>query len=257
MLERPLKRSLMFDLHFKPDDFGVMPVLFGLPTYSIMISLGIGLGILYIVLANRKLKHHTGDSIRIVTAGLLFGVFGSKIPLLFENPSLETFFYAKSIVGGLIAGMIGIMITKRLLHIKLKLGNVIAPAVAIGMVFGRLGCYFAGCCYGIETHTSWGIDFGDGLLRYPTQLFEVAFHLVAFIILHYFRDRVKTPGILFKIYMIAYFSFRFLIEFIRVNPTVAYGLSIYQILSALALVYLVLILIFRSRKHLTPARSVA
>lgn len=247
----------MFDLHFKPSDFGIMPVLFGLPTYSIMVFSGIGFGILYIVLANRKLKHNSRDSIRIVTAGLLAGIFGSKIPLLFENPSLETLFYAKSIVGGLIFGMIGIVITKRVLHIKLKLGNVIAPAVAIGLVFGRLGCFFSGCCYGIETHSTWGIDFGDGLHRYPTQLFEVAFHLIAFMILHYYRDRVKTPGILFKLYMISYFAFRFMIEFIRVNPAVAYGLSIYQILSALALIYLVLVLMVKSRKHLSPVESKA
>ena len=238
----------MFDLHFKPADFGIMPSLFGLPTYSIMVLTGIISEILYIILANRKLKHHAGDSIKIVTAGLLFGVLGSKIPLLFENPSLETLFYAKSIVGGLIFGMIGIKLTKKILHIQLKLGNVIAPAVAIGLVFGRMGCFFAGCCYGIETHAGWGIDFGDGLLRYPTQLFEVVFHLTAFFILHYYRDRVKTPGILFKLYMIAYFAFRFLIEFIRVNPPVAYGLSIYQILSLMALIYLVLVLSLRFKR---------
>ncbi len=229
----------MFDLHFKPADFGVMPLLFGLPSYSIMVLLGIGTGLLYISLANKKLKHPRQDSFRIVAAGLLCGIVGSKIPLLFENPSVQTFFVAKSIVGGLIGGMIGIAITKRILHIKLKLGNVIAPAVAIGLVFGRLGCFFAGCCYGIETHAGWGIDFGDGLLRYPTQLFEVGFHLIAFIVLHALRDQVKTPGILFRLYMIAYFNFRFMIEFIRVNPAVWMGLSIYQILSAMALVYLI------------------
>lgn len=229
----------MFDLHFKPADFGVMPLLFGLPSYSIMVLSGIGAGLLYISLANRKLKHPRQESFRIVAAGLLCGIVGSKIPLLFENPSVQTFFVAKSIVGGLIGGMVGIAVTKRILHIKLKLGNVIAPAVAIGMVFGRLGCFFAGCCYGVETHAGWGIDFGDGLLRYPTQLFEVGFHLMAFILLHTYRDKVKSPGILFRIYMIAYFSFRFMIEFIRVNPAVWLGLSIYQILSVLALVYLV------------------
>lgn len=238
----------MFDLHFKPADFGIMPQLFGLPTYSIMVLTGIVVGLLYITLANRKLHHPRRDSFRIVAAGLLCGIVGSKIPLFFEDPSVETFFVAKSIVGGLIGGMVGIGVVKRILHIKLKLGNVIAPAVALGLVFGRLGCFFAGCCYGIETHTGWGIDFGDGLLRYPTQLFEVAFHMLAFILLHYFRDRVKTPGILFRLYMITYFSFRFMIEFIRVNPPVLMGLSIYQILSALALLYLVLSLGLKSFK---------
>lgn len=247
----------MFDLHFKPADFGVMPLLFGLPTYSIMVLMGIGSGLLYINLANRKLKHPRQDSFRIVAAGLLCGIVGSKIPLLFENPSVQTFFVAKSIVGGLIGGMIGIAITKRILHIKLKLGNVIAPAVAIGMVFGRLGCFFAGCCYGIETHAGWGIDFGDGLLRYPTQLFEVGFHLIAFIVLLILRDRVKTPGILFRVYMIAYFSFRFMIEFIRVNPAVWLGLSIYQILSALALLYLIVTLTLHYFRLSTFAQKVS
>ena len=100
----------------------------------------------------------------------------------------------------------------------------------------------------METHLHWGVDFGDGLLRYPTQLFEMVFLLIAFAILHYAKKRVKTPGILFKLFLISYFIFRFLIEFIRVNPTIYAGLSIYQILSVLAAIYVGIGLYLRHHK---------
>ncbi|MBN2850624.1 MAG: prolipoprotein diacylglyceryl transferase, partial [Erysipelotrichaceae bacterium] len=58
-----------------------------------------------------------------------------------------------------------------------------------------------------------------------------------------------TPGILFKLFLISYFIFRFLIEFIRVNPIIYAGLSIYQILSVLAAIYLSIGLWLRYRKE--------
>lgn len=201
-------------------------------------------GSLYYIFRNRTSKRQNHGAFEIAASALIFGVIGAKIPVLIESPTLDQFLYAKSIVGGLIGGMVGVVVVKKILKIKTKLGNVIAPSVALGLAVGRLGCYFNGCCYGIETHAHWGVDFGDGLLRYPTQLFEVGFHLIAFILLHHFSYRVKTPGILFKLYLIAYFVFRFMIEFIRVNPVLLFNLTVYQLLCLAAALYLTIRLVY-------------
>jgi len=226
-----------------------MPFLFGIPTYTIMMILAIAAGVGYYWWGIRKDKGKNQGAFEIVAAGLICGTIGSKIPILLETPTFDKLLAAKSIVGGLIGGFIGVILVKRWLKIKLRLGNVIAPSVALGMAIGRLGCFFNGCCYGIETHAQWGIDFGDGLLRYPTQLFEVIFHLSAFLLLHFAKKKVKTPGILFRFYLITYFVFRFLIEYIRVNPTFYLGLTVYQLISALAVVFLSLTLLMRNREN--------
>ena len=196
-----------------------------------------------------SLKRRGGVSegaVKIVFSALFCGVIGSKIPLLFEGSGWEEILYKKSIVGGLAGGMFGVIAIKKILGIKLKLGNVIAPSVALGMAIGRIGCFFNGCCYGVCA--SWGFDFGDGLLRLPTQLFESAFHIAAFALLIFYRNKVKTPGILFKMYLLAYFIFRFLTEFIRENPIIFCKMTIYQIICILGIIYMTIIL-WRSGKN--------
>lgn len=234
----------MFDLHTKI--VGVMPYIFGVSSYSVFVFLGIILGIAYYLIDARKRNVKNEGAISIVASALIFGAIGSKIPLLLEYRDLASVISGKSIVGGLIGGAAGVVIIKKVFDIKLKLGNIIAPSVALGMSVGRLGCFFNGCCYGVVS--SWGIDFGDGLLRLPTQLFESAFHLTAFIILHNLKSKVQTKGILFKDYILAYFIFRFLIEFIRENKIVWGNMSIYQIICLLGIIYISFV-IWKGKKY--------
>ena len=85
----------------------------------------------------------------------------------------------------------------------------------------------------------WGVDFGDGNLRYPTQLFESVFMLAMFF---WLKQRAKNqaikPGQLFTELMLAYFSFRFLLEFIKDEPVTLLGLTIFQYISIIVVVYL-------------------
>lgn len=234
----------MFDTHEKI--VGILPTILGISSYSIFVWLGIFVGIGYYMFdANRKGATNRGGLL-IIASALFFGIIGSKIPLMFESNNIAVIAYGKSIVGGLLGGMAGVFMIKKLFKIKLRMGNVIAPAVALGMSIGRMGCFLNGCCYGIKA--SWGFDFGDSCLRLPTQLFEVAFHFIAFILLHYYKNKVKTPGILFKIYVVAYFIFRFFIEFIRQNPKIWLNISIYQIICILGIMF-ILFKIWRDTSH--------
>ena len=236
----------MFDEHIQLYGHDA-PLIFGfVPAYVFFVGLGILAGLWYYFFDLKRRGGVSVGAIKIVAAALVFGMIGSKIPLLFEGRSWEQVLLGKSIVGGLIGGMFGVILVKKWLKIKLRLGNVIAPAVALGMAIGRFGCFFNGCCYGIVA--DWGFDFGDGQLRLPTQLFEAAFHAVAFGVLVYLKGKVKRPGILFKGYLLAYFVFRFGSEFIRDNPTVWLGMSIYQIICFLGIIYLSVIVWRGGRK---------
>ncbi len=236
----------MLDEHIKLDGFGIMPKFFGISTYSILVGLGLIVGLIYYLVDAKKRQAHNEHAIEIVGAALLFGFIGAKVPLILEGLPLENIIFGKSIVGALLGGMLGVIVIKRIRGIKARMGNIIAPAIALGMAIGRLGCFFNGCCYGKPA--SWGVDFGDGILRYPTQLFEVAFHLIAFVILHNLKNRVKRPGILFQYYVLAYLVFRFLIEFIRENKVIMFNLTVYQLLCLGGILLISLRLILSERK---------
>jgi len=216
------------------------PYLFGIPAYTFFVGLGIIAGLLYYFFSLKRRGQVSEGAVKIVFAALICGVIGSRVPLLFEGRGWDEILFGKSIVGGLVGGMFGVIAIKRIIGVKLKLGNVIAPSVALGMAIGRIGCFLNGCCYGIVA--PWGFDFGDGLPRLPTQLFESAFHLIAFVLLVYYSGKVKTPGILFKLYLLAYFVFRFLTEFIRENPMVCCGMTVYQIICVLGAIYMIIVL---------------
>ena len=150
-------------------------------------------------------------------------------------------FTGKSIVGGLIGGYIGVIIGKKIMNIKGKrFGNQIAPAVALGMAIGRIGCFLTGCCFGIETSLPIGINFGDGVNRIPTQLIEMIFCFILFGYLFYKQKTKKElqPGILFYDLILYYFIFRFLIEFIRGTEKNILFFSIYQVISILGIIYI-------------------
>ena len=246
----------MLDNHFVPDGYGIIPyfTLFNkeVSSYSIFVGLGLLIGMIwFLITVLRKEKIRDYKAFLIVLSALFFGVIGSKILVVIENikPLIDDFsqikvflFTGKSIVGGLIGGYFGVIIAKKILNIKGKrFGNQIAPAIALGIGIGRIGCFLTGCCYGIETSLPIGIDFGDGVNRIPTQLIEMIFCLILFGYLFY-KQKSKSnlqPGILFYELVLYYFIFRFFIEFIRETEKNILCFSIYQIISILGIIYIV------------------
>lgn len=242
----------MIDDHFHPENWGIKPILFHIknfevPSYSFFVLLGLLVGIaVYFYEAKRK-KSLNENGFFIAVGSLAGGILGSKILqwaidykyIISHFSNLEILFSGRTIIGGLIGGTIGAILTKKALGIKEKRGNLFAPAVAIGVAIGRLGCFFRGCCYGKQTILPWGVNFGDGILRHPAQIYESLFMFAMFIYLEKIKDRENIkPGQLFKILMISYFVFRFFIEFIRVEPVFFSGLTVFQIISIGAIIYL-------------------
>lgn len=171
-------------------------------------------------------------------AGLLFGAFcGSmilaKLPYVLFSSSGPNSISAwmengKTITLGLVGGYIGVELAKYRLGIRIKTGDSFAVPAAVAIAVGRLGCFYAGCCYGTCTNLPWAVRFADGQPRHPTQLYEVAFHSAAAVTLYQLQKRGMFRGQLIKLYFIAYFVYRFLTEFIRPEPKVLLGLTAYQ-----------------------------
>ncbi len=133
----------------------------------------------------------------------------------------------KTIVGGLLGGWLAVELAKLSLHIHSRTGDLYAIPLALGIAIGRIGCFVAGLAddtYGTPSSLPWAVNFGDGIPRHPTQLYEVAF-LLALAAALYVRSRRPHPqGQLFRLFMAAYLTWRFFIDFLKPQP-VAAGLN--------------------------------
>jgi len=109
--------------------------------------------------------------------------------------------------------------------------DVVAPAISLGQTFGRLGCFFAGCCFGAHCELPWAVTFTDprglaplNVSLHPTQLYSAATNFAIFCILYFLaRPRQRFEGQLFGLYLTLYPAARFTIEFFRDDPRGALG----------------------------------
>ncbi|MGD0537668.1 MAG: prolipoprotein diacylglyceryl transferase family protein [Verrucomicrobiota bacterium] len=150
----------------------------------------------------------------------------------------------KTIVGALLGGWAGVTLAKSKLGIGHPSGDVYVFPVILGMCIGRIGCFLAGLedhTYGIATRLPWGVDFGDGISRHPTQLYEIAF-LVP--LAGWFMWRIRTGqqrGCMFSQFLLAYVVFRFFVEFIKPRYVLPMApLSAIQLTCLAAMVYAVI-----------------
>ena len=185
-----------------------------------------------------------------VSVGALLGALtGAKLLVAFQHLNLLSsdwrmfllvLLQGKTIVGALLGGLIGVEVTKKYIGVRRSTGDGFVYPVLWGMAIGRVGCFLTGLSdrtYGIATSLPWGVDFGDGIARHPTQLYEVAFLLLLFVVLRLYEQRPRREGDLFKFYMIAYLSFRLLIDLIKPEFRPLLGLSAIQMACVLGLVY--------------------
>lgn len=140
----------------------------------------------------------------------------------------------RSILAGLVGAWFGVHLGKRLTGYRESTGDLLAPAVALALVIGRIGCLLTELP-GTPTGGAWGIEltpaqaalFGApaGVGLHPSFAYEIVFHLAAFGAMWRFRDRLPSPGDLFICYVSSYALFRFGVEFVRGNEVLGLGMS--------------------------------
>ena len=129
------------------------------------------------------------------------------------------------VYGGIIGGILAAWLYCKVAKLKfIKYFDLVMPSVALAQGFGRIGCFLAGCCYGRETTSRFGVVFPEGGLApagvklIPTQLISSAGDfLIMIVLLLYYRKNKKdgTPGNVGFLYMLLYGVGRFLVEFLR------------------------------------------
>jgi phosphatidylglycerol---prolipoprotein diacylglyceryl transferase len=221
----------------------VLPRLGPLPTHELFVALGVLAAVVVFVVEARR-RGRTEDQVVYVVLGALVGgaVFmrmGTWLQHLDlrDNATLaEQWLHGnRSILGGLFGAWLGVHVTKRLVGYRLRTGDLFAPAVALGMAVGRIGCFLTerpgtptGTSYGIVLDHEQAARVGApaGVPLHPSFVYEIAFQLVAFCLLWFWlRHRVTAPGETLTFYLAGYGVFRFLVEFVRGNEVAWHGLT--------------------------------
>jgi phosphatidylglycerol---prolipoprotein diacylglyceryl transferase len=215
-----------------------------------------GMGYLVAIVLFLWLRRRQGDRVEfglrwsIVAAAFAGGAVGSKVLYWAEDPRATLAHWhdpvflmgGKTIVGGLIGGWLAVEAMKHYIGISTRTGDLFAIPAAVGIAIGRIGCFLTGLSdqtYGTPTSLPWGVDFGDGIRRHPTQLYEMVFLLLLATVLARMmarKDPKRTPagsgrreGEVFRVFIIGYMGFRVLVEFIKpVDPAVALGMTSIQ-----------------------------
>lgn len=201
-----------------------------------------------------------------LVGGVLFGgLVGARLNYILENfgkflsSPLEIFTGGGLIwYGGLLGGiavLTYIVYRKKLSW--LQTADILAPALALGYAVGRIGCLLAGDGdYGKPSNLPWAMAFPEGIVPttipvHPTPLYEFFLMAVVFVVLCAIRKTVHKNGIIFGLYLVLAGAERFLIEFLRINPIVAWNLTTAQIVS-LVLVVVGLIFVKGKNRYAIP-----
>lgn len=217
------------------------------------------------------LRRNTHDLIStenrlIIFIGAAFGAFvGSHVVGVLENPpmlikfSLIYFMGNKTIVGGMLGGLIGVELTKKKIGVSVSSGDLMVYPLILAMIIGRTGCFLAGLAdgtYGVASNLPWAINFGDGIRRHPTNLYEIIFWILLWVILRAIEKHWQfTDGAKFKVFMLSYLLFRFLDEFIKPDYFFSFGLSGIQLVCLAGILYYYKVFLHPSKLIKTDART--
>ena len=224
-------------------DFGTVdlpgfgPTHLFLPTYGVLFAIGALTAWWWFVRRARAMDLPHEPVFNLAFWALLGGLLGAKLTLIaidlpyyLANPAqiLGTIRSAGVLMGGVLGGAIAFILYARAKGLPLfVLGDAIAAPLALAQGIGRLGCYAAGCCWGVESdawcavrvtsavaHDQTGVPLGVPL--FPVQLIEFVFDLaLAAVLAWLWRRRSGPPGTVFWIYLVLYGTGRAILEHFR------------------------------------------
>jgi phosphatidylglycerol:prolipoprotein diacylglycerol transferase len=222
------------------------PVSIGTHDVFSLLGIAVGFGIYFRELRRRGWLD--GTIVRISLIALLGAVAGARLITVWERPEVLAAFSSmpfseaiersgKSIIGAVAGGYLGIVLAKRAFGYRRSTGDCYALAIPIATAIGRVGCFLTELPLGTPTGLPWGMTVSPTVAAavpdcpgclgpmHPTMVYEIAFNVVAAVLIWRFRRRVPIPGDTLKLYLVAAGVFRFLVEYLRTSPPQALGLT--------------------------------
>ncbi len=176
------------------------------------------------------------DALLLLGGCILGAAMGSKLLAWIDRPTLyfgsvgnlPLLLEGKTIVGGLLGGWMGVEAVKKRIRLTVATGDAYVFPLILGMIVGRVGCFLTGPMddtWGAATTGVFGIDPGDGVARYPLPLFEIVLLGVVGAGLWLRHRRAHSHGLLFRLFILFYMTYRFGVEFLKERDAVYLGLS--------------------------------
>jgi prolipoprotein diacylglyceryltransferase len=161
---------------------------------------------------------------------------------LVTTPDLLMYIYSnKTIVGGFLGGLAGVEFMKKIIGEKKASGDLFVYPIILALIIGRIGCFSMGVyeeTYGIPSSLPWAMDLGDDRYRHPVTLYEIFFLILLWIFLKSTQNKIQLEnGAVFKLFMIFYLLFRFVLDFIKPHYNIIPGMSAIQLACLLGLIY--------------------
>lgn len=226
----------------------------------------------------RRLRLDEDKFVNVILVALVAAVIGARGLYVIEHLGefrsewgsvLALWQGGLTLYGGIVAGTFaGLVAASRFGLPRWLVADALTPSLALGLVFGRLGCHLNGCCYGHPTTLPWGVKFPHDSFAYlefgdtpvhPSQLYNAGLGLVLFLVVWAVRRRARTPGVLFWSFLLAFAVVRVPIDMTRAYEADAVFLHAGPLavtesqLTSLALAMFSALMLLRLRRQAPPA----
>lgn len=240
---------------------------YGVSAHLVFETLAFVIGFRYFVYLRKKQTDPIQESRRvyIIIAAAFGAFFFSRLIGSLEDPQAWAgsahpglyFYSSKTIVGGLLGGLVAVETIKYFLRERSSSGDLFTYPLILAMIIGRIGCFTSGVyepTFGVPSTLPWAMNLGDDIRRHPVSLYEIVFLIFLWLTLRAFeKDKPFAMGVRFKLFMIAYLLFRFLLDFIKPVHPLILSLSMIQVTCLAGLIYyhrtITLIFIDRTKLH--------
>ncbi len=244
------------------------PILFQLGpleihSYTVLVDIGIVIGTIFAYYEARRLGFKMTRFVDMVAIVIVSAILGARIYYIILNfPEFQAdwtrlwqmWLGGLAFHGGLAGGILAAVIYCWRARLSVwQFGDIGAAGLALGQAFGRIGCFFAGCCYGSPAGVPWAVVFPhlDGECRHPTQIYEAVGYTGVFAVLWLIRKGKPFDGYVFLSYLMLHGLVRFVVEALRDDSVYLLGMKVAQLvaLGEVALGMLLMAYFWRIWKH--------
>lgn len=205
-----------------------------LRSYGLMMAIAFIVGTFLSLREARRLSLDEDKVVNVILVTLIASVLGARMLYVLEHLSefrrewtsvLALWQGGLTLYGGIAAGTFAGLIASRRMGLPVWItADALTPALALGTMFGRVGCYLNGCCYGRPTTLPWGVVFPHDSFAYlefgeqpvhPSQLYNAFAGLVLFLVFQFLRKRFRVPGVLFWSFIVLFALVRIPLDMTR------------------------------------------